>query len=143
MTRKFIDTGDASDLSAGQQERIKYCALLAERSGLPPKAFVAIDEPETALNPGERRGVIALLERSEMVSGATVVVNTHDVGLASNDYFDRLIILTADGRVAADGPPDTVLAATSAGRDAWASAFPDSWPTIGELPPTVLPPIER
>lgn len=45
--------------------------------------------------------------RAEAARGGCVVVSLHDLGLAAR-FADRVIVL-ANGRVAADGPPDEAL----------------------------------
>ena len=69
------------------------------------------DEPVAALDPLHQLRAMALL-RAAARKGAGVVAVLHDLTLATR-FCDRLIVL-AEGRVVADGPPsaltDAVLA---------------------------------
>ncbi len=80
------------DLSGGQRQRVALVrALLAE-----PRLLLA-DEPTAGLDPVTAAGAVdSLLE----VDGATVIVSTHDVDVASR--FARIVALRA-GRLVHDG----------------------------------------
>ena len=64
------------------------------------------DEPVASLDPAYALDTMAVL-RAEAARGGCVVVSLHDLGLAAR-FADRVIVL-ANGRVAADGPPDQAL----------------------------------
>lgn len=61
------------ELSAGEQQR----AALAAAISTSPRVLVA-DEPTTSLDEAARNGVIEALKRAHELSGATVIVATHD-----------------------------------------------------------------
>ncbi|MFE3542674.1 heme ABC transporter ATP-binding protein [Nocardia sp. NPDC059177] len=88
-------------LSGGERARVALARVLAQDT-----ATVLLDEPTAALDIGHQEAVLKLAaERA--TDGAAVVVVVHDLGVAAA-YADRVTVL-ADGRVAADGPPRTVL----------------------------------
>ena len=95
-------------LSGGERAR----ALLARALAVEAEMLLA-DEPVATLDPLHQLRAMGLL-RAAARKGAGVVVVLHDLTLAAR-FCDRLIVL-ADGRVVADGPPaaaltDAVLAA--------------------------------
>lgn len=66
------------------------------------------DEPVASLDPAYALETMKIL-RDEAARGACVIVVLHDLGLAAR-FADRIVVL-ADHKVAADGPPDMALAA--------------------------------
>lgn len=93
----------ATELSGGERARV----LLARALAVEADALIA-DEPLAALDPGHQLEVMALL-RVQAEAGALVVAVLHDLTLAAR-HCDRLLLLH-EGRLVADGPPDTVLTA--------------------------------
>jgi len=93
-------------LSGGERAR----ALLARALAVEADMLLA-DEPVASLDPLHQLRAMALL-RAAARKGAGVVAVLHDLTLATR-FCDRLIVL-AEGRVVADGPPsaltDAVLA---------------------------------
>lgn len=90
-----------SQLSGGERARTMLAATLATA---PP--LVLADEPGASLDMRHR---LALLERLKAYAGtALAIVVMHDIDLALR-FCDRLILLDR-GRVAADGPADSLLA---------------------------------
>ncbi len=94
-------------LSGGQKQRLALAGLLAMRPGL-----LLLDEPTANLDPDGVLEVRSAVESALDVTGATLVVVEHRVGVW-RDLVDRVIVLSADGGVLADGHPDAVLADTS------------------------------
>lgn len=91
-------------LSGGQKQRLALAGALAMRPGL-----LLLDEPTANLDPdgvlAVRDAVVGVLERTH----ATLVVVEHrvDVWLP---IVDRVIVLSPEGGLLADGAPDIVLA---------------------------------
>ena len=91
-------------LSGGQKQRLALAGALAMRPGL-----LLLDEPTANIDPDGvrevRDAVAAVLART----GATAVIVEHRVD-AWLDVVDRIVVLSADGGVVADGAPREVLA---------------------------------
>ncbi len=95
-------------LSFGQQKRVTIACVLAMRSKI-----LALDEPTAGQDFGNyiafMDGILGKLGAGSIASNfEAVMFITHDLDLAIT--FASRVILLADGRVAADGPPETVLA---------------------------------
>ena len=97
----YLRHRSAMELSGGERAR----AMLARALAVGAKGLVA-DEPLASLDPGHQIDVMELLAR-EARGGALVVTVLHDLTMAAR-YCDRLLLLD-QGRLAADGPPATVL----------------------------------
>jgi iron complex transport system ATP-binding protein len=93
---------DVRTLSGGELA----LALLA-RALIVEAPVLLADEPVAALDLAHQLTVMKRL-REIAQAGAAVLVVLHDLALAAR-FCDRLILL-AEGRVAADGPPDSVMA---------------------------------
>ncbi|MEK7276606.1 MAG: ATP-binding cassette domain-containing protein, partial [Chloroflexota bacterium] len=95
-------------LSFGQQKRVTIACVLAMRSKI-----LALDEPTAGQDFGNYMafmdGILGKLGAGSIASNfEAVMFITHDLDLAIS--FASRVILLADGRVAADGPPETALA---------------------------------
>ncbi len=95
-------------LSFGQQKRVTIACVLAMRSKI-----LALDEPTAGQDFGNymafMNGILGKHGAGSIASNfEAVLFITHDLDLAIS--FASRVILLADGRVAADGPPETVLA---------------------------------
>lgn len=93
-----------AELSGGERQRVAIAMALAQEPQV-----ILLDEPTAHLDMGHRMGVLNLMERLNTAWSVTVLMTSHDVNLAS-EYFPRLVLLD-HGRLAADGPPETVLQA--------------------------------
>ena len=89
-----------TQLSGGQQQRVAIARALVTR----PRLLLA-DEPTGALDSDTTRQILALLDTLH-ASGLTVLLVTHEPDVAARA---RRVVLVRDGRIVADGPPDTVL----------------------------------
>jgi peptide/nickel transport system ATP-binding protein len=92
------------EVSGGQHQRVAIAAALA----LDPEVLVA-DEPVSALDASVKGEILQLLLRLRTDLGLSVVVITHDLGLAWA-IADRIAIMYL-GKIVEIGPTELVLAA--------------------------------
>jgi peptide/nickel transport system ATP-binding protein len=91
------------ELSGGQRQRVMIAGALA----LEPSMLVA-DEPVSSLDASVRGEILALLLGLVRDLGLSILVVTHDLGLAWN-IADRLAVMYL-GRIVEQGPTEAVLA---------------------------------
>ncbi|MGL5151450.1 MAG: ABC transporter ATP-binding protein [Clostridium sp.] len=84
-----------SQLSGGEQQRVSIGRALAYKPGI-----ILADEPTGNLDSKNSKEVISLLKGMAKKYSQTLVVITHDMGIASE--ADRVICI-ADGKVSMDG----------------------------------------
>ncbi|MEO3803425.1 ATP-binding cassette domain-containing protein [Nonomuraea sp. B1E8] len=91
----------ATVLSGGQKQRVNLAA-----GTISPPRLLLLDEPVSALDPVNREAVLSMI--ADLTGAGVAVLSVfHDL-----DAIDRLatrVVVLDDGRVAADGPPATVL----------------------------------
>jgi cobalt/nickel transport system ATP-binding protein len=90
-------------LSGGEKKRVAIAAILAMKPDV-----LLLDEPTNALDPRSQVWLLEVLSEWK-AAGKTVVLTTHDLGSAA-EFADRMVVLSEQHRVAADGPPEGVLA---------------------------------
>ena len=95
-------------LSGGNRQRVNVAIGLLSR---PP--VLALDEPSTALDPGQRERLWSFI-RGLASEGTCVVFSTHDVHEVQR-YCTRALVL-ADGALLFDGTPAAFLAQAAADR---------------------------
>ncbi len=91
------------ELSGGQRQRVVIAGALV----LEPQVLVA-DEPVSSLDASVRGEILALLLSLREELGLSVLVVTHDLGLAWN-IADRIAVMYL-GRIVETGPTEQVLA---------------------------------
>ncbi|GLZ79388.1 ABC transporter ATP-binding protein [Actinorhabdospora filicis] len=94
---------DTSALSGGEQQRLALAGVLARRPSL-----LLLDEPTANLDPAGAALVRDAL-RSALPEGTTMVLIEHRVAEVV-DLVDRVVVLSAEGGLLADGPPARVFA---------------------------------
>jgi energy-coupling factor transporter ATP-binding protein EcfA2 len=117
-----------SELSGGQKQRLALAGVLAMRPGL-----LLLDEPTANLDPAGVAEVRDAVARSLERTGATLVVIEHRVEVWRS-LVDRVVILSPDGGILADGPTEDVLSVNG-------EALAASGVWVPEFPPTV--PVRR
>ncbi len=95
-------------LSGGEARRAMLARVLATRAEV-----IQLDEPAAQHDPAQGFSLMRLL-RAEAARGRAVLAVLHDLSLATR-FADRIVLL-AEGRVAADGPPAEVMTQAQAGR---------------------------
>jgi energy-coupling factor transport system ATP-binding protein len=113
-----------AELSGGQKQRLALAGVLAMRPGL-----LLLDEPTANLDPDGVREVRDAVARSLDRTHSTFIVIEHRVEVWRS-LVTRVVILSPDGGILADGAPDDVLAQNGA-----ALAEVGVW--IPEFPPAV------
>lgn len=114
-----------AQLSGGQKQRLALAGVLAMRPGL-----LMLDEPTANLDAAGVVEVRDAVARVLEATGATFVAVEHrvDVWLP---LVDRVIVLSADGGIAADGPPGAVLRSRArelADSGVWVPDHPPAFP---------------
>jgi iron complex transport system ATP-binding protein len=92
-------------LSGGEKQRVVIAAALAQISG--GGGFLLLDEPTASLDLSYQLEVASLLKTLQRDRGVSIVISTHDLGLAAT-LCDRLMMIR-EGEVVADGDTDRVL----------------------------------
>ncbi|WP_333605561.1 ABC transporter ATP-binding protein [Novosphingobium sp.] len=90
-----------SHLSGGERARALMARVLATRPG-----WLLADEPLASLDLGHAAALVRRF-REQAQAGRGVVLVLHDLAMAMN-HADRVIVLH-EGRLAADGAPETAL----------------------------------
>jgi iron complex transport system ATP-binding protein len=89
-------------LSGGELQRLVLARALAQEAPI-----LLLDEPTSALDLGRRVDALELIDELRRERSLTVLSAVHDLTLAGQ-FADRLLLLDG-GRVAAAGPPASVL----------------------------------
>ena len=92
----------ADELSGGERQRVLVAMALAQEPEL-----LLLDEPTLHLDIAHQAALLASVARIQARRGLTVVAVLHDLNLAVA-HMPRVAVLGA-GRIAADGPPASVL----------------------------------
>jgi iron complex transport system ATP-binding protein len=93
---------DVRELSLGERQLVLLAVAIAQAAPI-----VLLDEPTVHLDIRHQFDVMDLLGDLNRRDGRTVVTVLHDLHLAAR-RIPRIVVV-ADGRVVADGPPDVAL----------------------------------
>jgi oligopeptide/dipeptide ABC transporter ATP-binding protein len=116
------------ELSGGQRQRVVIAGALV----LDPQILVA-DEPVSSLDASVRGEILELLLALRADLGLSVLVVTHDLGLAWN-VADRIAVMYL-GRIVESGPTERVLEDP---QHPYTKALLSVVPEVNHLEPTVL-----
>jgi ABC-type oligopeptide transport system ATPase subunit len=116
------------ELSGGQRQRVVIAGALA----LEPELLIA-DEPVSSLDASVRGEILKLILNLRDELGLTVVVVTHDLGLAWN-IADRIVVMYL-GRIVEHGTTEEVLGEA---QHPYTKALLSVVPEIEEIEPIVL-----
>lgn len=89
-------------LSGGEKKRVAIGAVLSMRPDV-----LLMDEPTNALDPRSQVWLLEVLAEMKQ-AGRTVIIATHDLS-AAEEACDRMIVLSEEHVVVADGAPADVL----------------------------------
>jgi len=93
---------DARELSLGERQLVLIAVAVAQASPL-----IILDEPTVHLDIRHQIDVMELLADLNTRDGRTIITVLHDLNLAARS-IPRIVVL-AEGRVVADGPPEEAL----------------------------------
>jgi cobalt/nickel transport system ATP-binding protein len=89
-------------LSGGEKKRLAIGSVLT----MQPQVLL-LDEPTSALDPRSQVWLLGVLDEWRR-EGRTAIIATHDLSAAA-ESADRMVVLSEDHAVVADGPPEQVL----------------------------------
>jgi iron complex transport system ATP-binding protein len=119
-----------STLSGGERQRALVALALAQDAPV-----MLLDEPTSSLDLAHQTGVMDLVGRVQRQRGGVTLVAMHDLTLAAQ--YCNLLVMLAEGRCYAAGPPGDVLTAENISRVYGADVFILPHPQGGT--PVVLP----
>lgn len=90
-------------LSGGEKKRVAIASVLTMQPDV-----LLMDEPTNALDPRSQVWLLEVLA-DRKVAGCTAVLATHDLSAAA-EACDRMVVLSEDHSIVADGTPAEVLA---------------------------------
>jgi cobalt/nickel transport system ATP-binding protein len=99
---KLLDRPPYS-LSGGEKKRLAIGSVLT----MDPQVLL-LDEPSSALDPRSQVWLLGVLDTWKG-EGRTAIIATHDLSAAA-ESADRMLVLSEDHALVADGPPEEVLA---------------------------------
>ena len=121
-------------VSGGERQRAVVAMALAQEAPV-----LLLDEPTSNLDLAHQTGIMDMVSEIARQRGAAVLVAMHDLTLAAQ-YCGKLVML-AEGRSYAEGPPEEVLTVDNIGTVYGTEVFVLSHPQGGT--PVVLPAAKR
>jgi len=98
-----VDGGRTNELSGGEMQRVALAGVVAMDHGL-----LLLDEPTSMLDSQAAAQVREGIVNTARSAGATVVLVEHDV-TDWLEHVDRILVLSPDGKLVADGATHSVL----------------------------------
>ncbi|WP_149785116.1 ATP-binding cassette domain-containing protein [Halorubrum aquaticum] len=127
---RFADRS-ITEVSGGERQRVLLARALAQET-----PTLLLDEPTASLDVNHAVATMELV-RDVVDGGRAAVAAIHDLDMAAR-FCDRIVVL-ADGRVRADGPPAEVLDASAVAGAFDAEAFVGRNPATGTPAVTAFP----
>lgn len=121
------------ELSGGMCQRVVIAIALACN----PRLLIA-DEPTTGLDITTQKAVMDLVRELAAERGMSMILITHDLGLASQ-YCDRIVVMK-DGRIVEQGDSQHLFVAPE---HPYTRKLVDATPRIGATIRSLLPPEKR
>ncbi len=103
-------------LSGGEKQRVQLARVLLQLSQAESPPLLLLDEPTSALDLAQQHRLCQRMRQLAHQRQYGVVAVLHDLNLAHR-YADRVLVVE-QGRLVADGPPETVLDLTQVA-DTW------------------------
>jgi oligopeptide/dipeptide ABC transporter ATP-binding protein len=116
------------EVSGGQRQRVVIAGAMVLQPGL-----LVADEPVSSLDASVRGEILALMLRLVRETGVTILVVTHDLGLAWN-IADRIAVMYL-GRIVEQGTTEELLAEPS---HPYTRALLSVVPEAGHMEPQIL-----
>jgi len=91
------------ELSGGEKKRAAIASVLSLRPDV-----ILLDEPTASLDPRTKWVLVDLIQRLG-AAGRTLITATHELDIVPL-IADRVVVLSEERRIVADGPPSAVLA---------------------------------
>lgn len=92
-----------NQLSGGEKKKVAIASVLS----LNPQVLL-LDEPTNSLDPRTRHWLIELIDALR-TAGKTVITTTHELSVVAK-ISSRVLVITEDHTIAADGTPDKIIA---------------------------------
>ena len=92
------------EVSGGEAQRALIASAIAQEAD-----YLLLDEPTSGLDLHHGVQILDILQELRTTSQVGILMASHDINLVSR-YCDRIVLLV-DGRIAAQGPPGSILSA--------------------------------
>ncbi|MCX8175804.1 MAG: energy-coupling factor ABC transporter ATP-binding protein [Candidatus Bathyarchaeota archaeon] len=107
LNLKDLSERSVKELSSGEKQKVVLACTLA----MTPSILV-LDEPTSLLDPFSARSLISTLVESSRKLKITVIIVEHKLNLLLS-YVDRVLVMSKDGKIIADGNPRKIFSSKS------------------------------